>query len=170
MIKLLLTSLLLLFCTLITAQSLVVTKTDGTDETFTFSEITSMKFQQNEMILYKNDGGIEIWNIDDVSYYSFDESVSTEEVSVINNWRVQVYPNPTSSHVKIKVDTPKSEEVKISILDSKGALVTELFSGVLELEQEIIWDVKDHKDHKSGTYVCLIQTKDQRITRPIVVQ
>lgn len=170
MVKLLLSSLLLLSTALSSAQSLVVTKTDGTDETFPFSEIMSMKFQQSDMILYKNDGGMEIWNIDDVSYYSFDESVSTEVFDTQTNWQVLVYPNPSSSQVKIKVDSPKNEKVTVSILDSKGSLVTELFSGIMEEHQEIIWDIKDHKDAQSGTYVCLIQTSDQRITRPIIVQ
>lgn len=170
MIKLLLTNLLLLFCTVLTAQSLVVTKTDGTDETFPFTDILSMKFQQSDMILYKNDGGMEIWNIDDVSYYSFDESVSTEDFGNQNNWQVLVYPNPTSNQVRIKVDTPISESVTVSILDSKGAIVAELFSGTLEQNQEITWDVKGSKDTQSGTYICLIQTPDQRITRPIIVQ
>ena len=52
------------FC--VNAQSLVVTLTNSTTEVFPISDIQSIKFGTETMILNELDGTVNTWNIDDI--------------------------------------------------------------------------------------------------------
>lgn len=68
----------------------------------------------------------------------------------------QNYPNPFNPSTKVKFEIPKSGNVKLSIYDINGRLVTELLNKNLSIGQyEIEWNASGNS---SGIYFCRIES------------
>jgi len=79
---------------------------------------------------------------------------------------IEVFPNPTTGEINVSLNFVEHQAVEISISDMSGKLIEKLESDGFN-QQNINFDLSGEA---SGVYVCKIKTKDQIITRKIVLQ
>ena len=78
----------------------------------------------------------------------------------------EVIPNPFSSDAKIRVTTPESGTLKVSIIDQRGIIVEKLFEGVAEKGD--IEVVIDGKDLKPGLYFVKVEYENYKLKREVL--
>ena len=162
--------LLSVISTITFGQSLVVTLNNGNTESFPILDIQSIKFGSIDMTLYKLDGTTNIWNINDIDYYAFDDVISVNDNFQNLEERIDIFPNPTVDKLTIHYQNNSSDEITISIIDMHGKQVMDLFKGKHYMTTVIEWSVQSGRNIQSGIYICKITTSNKIITRPIIIQ
>lgn len=152
------------------AQDLIVTLTNGNTETFSVSNIQSIKFGAEEMMLYEMNGTLNSWSIEDINKYAFDGVANVDESVNISTDELSIYPNPSSGNVTINYTSNVAGDISISIFDMNGRLVKEVYRGEHSDETEKIWNAKENSSVQSGKYLCKIATQSKVITKSIVIQ
>ncbi|MBN1989676.1 MAG: T9SS type A sorting domain-containing protein, partial [Bacteroidales bacterium] len=89
-----------------------------------------------------------------------------QSVATSNGLAVELYPNPTRGIVKIKVDNANGNAT-ISIYNQTGQLISKMQSMVQGKE---ILDEANLSDLAKGIYIIQVATKNQRITKLIVLE
>lgn len=151
-------------------QDLIVTLTNGNTETFSVSNIQSIKFGAEEMMLYEMDGTVNTWNIENINKYAFDGVANVDESVNISTDELNIYPNPSSDKVTINYTSNVSGNISISIYDMNGRMVREIYRGEHSDETEKVWNAKESANVQSGKYLCKISTQSKVITKSIVIQ
>ena len=78
-----------------------------------------------------------------------------------------VYPNPSSQVIKIKYSIQESGTDIVSIIDSKGVAIKELYSGMQEAgEHEYSWD---SASFTNGLYFCIVTHNGKRLYQKIII-
>lgn len=94
-------------------------------------------------------------------YYSKGElitSVEAKENFYLDDFRIEAYPNPFNSSIKIKYRIPKAELITITIYDSIGQKIKKIVSDYKEIgDHEIVFNAKNLA---SGVY--LIELKSSK--------
>jgi hypothetical protein len=160
----------LICMTSLSAQNLVVTLTNSTTESFPVSEIQSIKFGPETMILNEFDGTVNTWNIDDVDNYAFDGVANINESATVKTDELNVYPNPASNKVQINFSSNRSGEISIDVYDMHGRLIEKLFHGIHQDETLLTWYPKQDNAIQSGNYLIKITATNKVITKPIIIQ
>lgn len=168
--KLILTSLLFFIGFNITAQDLIVTLTNSSQESFPVSDIQSIKFGQETMILNELDGTVNTWNIDDIDNYAFDGVANIDETTITTTDDLNIFPNPTMDKVTINYTSNQSGKINIAVYDINGRVVDEVFNGQHNEETEISWSAKQNSAVQSGKYLIKITKQTKVITKPVIVQ
>ena len=108
------------------------------------------------------DAGTAYYYIDSVSLYdSLDYALITNIKKMEDNFKVNLYPNPTTSKLKLSIQNLKNEQLGIKITDVLGREVK-----TLEYEEEI-----DLSDLENGIYfLSLYQNKQVLTTKKIIKQ
>lgn len=93
-------------------------------------------------------------------------TTSTEDVKVLDNAKINVFPNPTTDFVTVDLELENvSENVEIKILDVNGrVLSTQNFSNVQN--NKFTFDVKDYA---AGNYFIRVQTEEGFKTKHFTV-
>ena len=86
---------------------------------------------------------------------------------MINNYLLfSVYPNPFNPSIKIEYMLNQIYFIDISILDLKGRLVDNLFSGnKMKGEHSIVWE--PHSNLSSGVYLLRLKYDNQMFIEKI---
>ena len=152
------------------AQSIHFNYTDGTNTSYNLEVVHKITFVADVMNLHLWDGSIYSWNVSTVGYYQYDESSLNiqELLNNANEWKVNVFPNPTSSKLMISFYLPESDEVSIKLNDMQGKLIITQNIGIKESgeHQEIL----DLTDIPMGTYTCSISGQKNTITKQLIKQ
>ena len=77
-----------------------------------------------------------------------------------------------SGSVRIRYMLPKLCNINVKILDAKGRVVRNIFSGKISSRSEwLTWDSKDNsgKNMSSGVYYCLLETEDTGISKKFII-
>ncbi|HSP88049.1 MAG TPA: T9SS type A sorting domain-containing protein [Ignavibacteriaceae bacterium] len=99
--------------------------------------------------------------------YYFENNLITniiDEEQQPYNFNLEVFPNPFNSQTNILVNVNKTEEVTISIYNTLGEKVIQLFSGNLQTgKNEFTWNGKNDKgaNISSGIYFVVVKTFDK---------
>jgi hypothetical protein len=142
-----------------------VTLTNGNTETFTLSEIRSVKFGVQTMNLQQNNGSISTWNISDVANYRL-EGVSGIKDNEQANGKLQVYPNPARENLSISFSAQGTLRIRIELLDVLGRTVREIYSGTHTGEQSYTWQT----DVPKGLYLLRLNSEKGQFTQSIIIQ
>jgi hypothetical protein len=154
---------LLLFTTLNSfGQSLFVNLTNSTTDSYLLSNVRSITFNQNSMIVNEVIGNVTSYNIPTILNYSF--SNSSDLTDVDNNVNVRVYPNPTTENLFISLGEMNEEKVRIEIWDKSGKMIKSIFDGTHKVNQLYHANL----NIASGTYYCKIITSNKIITKPLI--
>jgi hypothetical protein len=152
------------------AQSIHFNYTGGTNASYNLEDVRKITFDADLMNLHLLDGSIYSWNVSTIGYYQYDEaSLNLNEwISATNAWKVSVFPNPTSTDLRVRFNLPKEDEVSISLYDLKGKLILEKKMGnkISGEHQETL----DLKNLPQGPYVCRITGKQNSITKQVIKQ
>ncbi|HML85131.1 MAG TPA: T9SS type A sorting domain-containing protein [Bacteroidales bacterium] len=80
---------------------------------------------------------------------------------------LEIYPNPVSDNLNIKMETILRTDVKIEVINSYGVKVYQSPSYTVEGAFNTSFSVNDLP---SGAYFIMVKTNDKTITRKIVVR
>jgi hypothetical protein len=160
----------MLMCSLLKAQDLVVSLTNGNSESFPVSDIMSIKFGASDMILNESNGTTNTWAIDDIDNYSFDGTASLSDSKLLLEVDVNVFPNPASDKVNIMFNSNIIQRISIQIIDATGKLMYTVYEGVHQDKKTYIWTPQLQGKAKTGSYFCKITTENKVITQPIIIQ
>ena len=144
---------------------LIVTLNNSNIETFALSDIRSIKFIEQTMSLFKNNGSVSSWSISDIDNYRF------EGVSGINKQeqligKLEVFPNPMSSQAVISFYSPINQRISIEVVDLLGKKQCDVYTGNHFGTQSYIWQV----DIAKGIYVCRVSTENGIVTKSLIIQ
>lgn len=103
-------------------------------------------------------------------YYSKGElitSVEAKENFYLDDFRIEAYPNPFNSSIRINYRIPKTELITIIIYDSIGQEIKKLFSGNKERgNHEIVFSATNLA---SGVYLIELKTSKHHKTIKILL-
>ena len=102
-----------------------------------------------------------------VSEGSEEELSRTPEIEEKGNSAFEVYPNPTSDYVQIKLDFDKKKATTLKIVDLNGKVVMERDFGKFEGEYTERMDIRELVP---GAYVIQVQHGNERLTEKLLVQ
>ena len=125
------------------------------------------------MVLKKKDGTTISWNVSSIGNYRFDAATPVNDIELINDAEVKIYPNPFKGAVHIRYELRTAEQVAIDIFDMQGRKIR---SWPREKKQagtyELIWSSSDAKGYitQSGTYICRITTSKGTVSKMMVME
>lgn len=152
------------------AQDLVVSLTNGNNETFAVADINSIKFGATEMILNETNGTVNTWTIDDIDNYSFDGTTNINNESELLKENVAVFPNPATDKVNIQFNSNQTQQIQIEIVDASGKVIHQVYKGQHKEESSFVWTPQSQGSVGAGNYFCKITTENKVITQSIIIQ
>jgi hypothetical protein len=77
------------------------------------------------MNLHLQDGTISSWNVSTIGYYDYNVNLVNVEpiLDEVNNWNVQLFPNPIKDEIQLKYNLSKEEKIQIALYDLAGKLI-----------------------------------------------
>jgi hypothetical protein len=165
-INLLFTLITLAFpLSLYSQTQLIVTLNNNNTETFSLSEIQSIKFGSQNMNIRKYDGNIFTWGINDIANYRFEDFTNLKKMEqTIGN--LKVYPNPINEQTIISFTSTINQEISIEIVDLSGRTVLQLFKGNQSGNQNISWQ----PDLNKGMYLLKVIAQNRLYTQSIIIK
>ncbi|HPH81406.1 MAG TPA: T9SS type A sorting domain-containing protein [Flavobacteriales bacterium] len=158
--------LLVITSTVIQAQNqLIVSLTTGQSDAFYVSNVRSIKFLNNNMIVTENNGVQSSWGIDDITDYTFKSANAIGSAESIKN-QLSIFPNPVSDQLSMEYWSIKEDKITIELVDINGKHVRSLFEGMHQGKHTYTWT----NDLPSGMYVCRVVSKYKSISKPFVIQ
>ncbi len=103
-----------------------------------------------------------------VPYYPCDSSVNVnEQKPIVDNFLLNLYPNPSGDNITIEFTLPYNDIVILSIFDLLGREVknsssTQLQSGTYKMYVDV-------SDLSTGTYIVQLRTKNRNVQKKLIV-
>lgn len=144
-------------------QGLVINFNNGDTEVYTLSNLQSIKFDTDFMLVYENSGMVTSWQIDEIDHYLIDESLNLEELSPL---AVNIYPNPATDKVTISYSSSSTSIESIIIIDAKGRVVEKLEGADSTSSSEIVWNA----NVDPGVYQVNIVTDKSTVSKQLIIQ
>ena len=160
--------LALLFSAGLKAQSIHFSYTNGTGAAYNLQDVRKITFTADLMNLHLQDGTISSWNVSTIGYYDYNaNSVNVEPIlDEVNNWNLQLFPNPTKDEIQLKYNLSKEEKMQIALYDLTGKLILEKDAGTKNAGEN--QDNLDLRQLPAGTYICRISGKSNSISKQII--
>ncbi|MDO8550159.1 MAG: FG-GAP-like repeat-containing protein, partial [Ignavibacteria bacterium] len=123
-----------------------------------------------------NDTDIDLFvsNVKGGIYYFENKLVSSVESEEYHpeNFSLEAFPNPFNSQANILISVNRTQEVTISIYNTLGQRVRQLFNGVLAVgKNKFSWNGKNDKGNNlsSGNYFVMVKTLDNLKTIKLIL-
>jgi hypothetical protein len=156
---------LLLFTTINSfGQSLFVNLTNSTTDSYLLSNVRSVTFNQNSMIVNEYNGSNTAYQITNIINYTFGSTI-TNLAPQVPDVDIDLFPNPITTEINISVKRKIEGQSSIKIWDVAGKLIADVYEGQLLTNQVYRFKV----DAKPGNYYCTIQTTQKTISKPIII-
>ena len=82
--------------------------------------------------------------------------------------RFQSFPNPANQAANVRYELDRPCPVNVSVFDASGRVVAELVDAAQGVgEHSVRWN---SSQAPSGVYYCRVQTGEQTVTQPMVVE
>jgi len=157
---------LLLLANPITAQYQFILTLNNSEETaILVSEIQSIKFENQSLILNKVDGNTFNWLISDINNYRFDNVTSATIAEETETSQIEIYPNPSNGRAVFSYSNPDKQHVSIGIFDLLGQEILMVYSGIQEGKQTYSIDTQI----PSGVYICKVVGEQRIWTKSFIV-
>ncbi|GAL84837.1 hypothetical protein MYP_2065 [Sporocytophaga myxococcoides] len=98
--------------------------------------------------------------------YNFTVINSAARLAETESMKLTAYPNPSSDQINISIPESGDGPLTVSIYNSQGSLVTNLFEGTYQ-KIEMVWNVADLPD---GIYLCKMNTSAGTKVEKLVVK
>lgn len=114
------------------------------------------------------------WYVDNIWISSPDcsllVSAPSEGIAAVEEPRLEVGPNPFPSTLKLVLDLPTAERVKVSVYDVGGRLVRTLHNGLLESRWSFTWNGQTDRGRPvaSGLYWIRVQTEREQVVQRVI--
>jgi hypothetical protein len=162
--------LALLFSAGLEAQSIHFSYTNGTGAAYNLQDVRKITFTADVMNLHLQDGTITSWNVSTIGYYDYNASLVNIEpiLDKVNNWNLQLFPNPTKDEIQLKYNLSKDDKIQIALYDLTGKLILEKDAGTKNAGEN--QDNFDLRQLDVGTYICRISGERNSISKQIIKQ
>jgi hypothetical protein len=163
-------ALALLFSAGLEAQSIHFSYTNGTGAAYNLQDVRKITFTADLMNLHLQDGTITSWNVSTIGYYDYNAySVNVEPIlDEVNNWNLQLFPNPTKDEIQLKYNLSKDDKIQIALYELTGKLILEKNFGTKNAGEN--QDNLDLRQLAAGTYICRIRGERNSISKQIIKQ
>jgi hypothetical protein len=151
-------ALLSIICIEMQAQSLFLKENNGTQKTIDLITINKLCFSADTLIIEEKDGDTKNYGFNDLRYLNFIDILSNTEnkVSTRSIGLLQIYPNPTTDRLNIKINKPKHTPGIIEVLSLEGKSL--YFQQIIGTENNLYIDVSQLPH---GIYLCKIVANDK---------
>lgn len=151
----------------IKAQSLVFNE-NGEDNAFFLQDIQRLTFENELINLLFNDGTEFIFDMNNISIFSYDENLSINLINEINLHNLKVFPNPVSDMLHINFSVSAIQEYNFHIYSIQGKLLLEEKT---EPNQLGLNSIKlPVSDFPKGIYIFTLKTQNSSISKKIIKQ
>ena len=155
------------------AQNLRIDFTNGDSEVFPISDVVSIKAELDTIQLLLNDGSLYAWGGNTIRKMNHETVITNVDASVKEN-ALRVFPNPSTGMVAISIDVSElsSSATTLEVFDLSGQLVKQIPFQANTGNLSFVWDGTDQTNNAvpSGTYLCVINDKENRFTQKVVIQ
>ena len=156
---------LLLFTTMNSfGQSLFVNLTNSTTDSYLLSNVRSVTFNQNSMMVNEYNGSNTAYQITNIINYTFGGTI-TNLAPQVSDVDIDLFPNPIITEINISVKRKIEGQSSIKIWDVTGNLIADIYEGQLLTNQVYRFKV----NAKPGNYYCTIQSSQKTISKPIII-
>ncbi|HRG59011.1 MAG TPA: T9SS type A sorting domain-containing protein [Bacteroidia bacterium] len=109
------------------AQTIDFNYTDSSNASYNVSDIRKITFTADIMNLHFNDGSLLSWNVNSIGYYTYNETTVNVEnhLNILNQFKLNLFPNPTNHLLNLSFDLPSNDNITISIFDLQGKVIIE---------------------------------------------
>ena len=150
----------------ITAQYQFILTLNNSEETAVLvSEIQSIKFESQSLILNKVDGNTFNWLISDINNYRFDNITAAAFAEETETSQIEIYPNPSKGQAIFTFSNPDKQQLSIGIFDLLGKEIRSVYSGMHEGKQTYSLDTQI----PSGVYICKVVGEQRIWTKSFIV-
>lgn len=163
--KLILGILLFLTNPIIAQYQFVLTLNNSEETAILVSEIQSIKFENQSLILNKFDGNTLNWLISDINNYRFDNVTSATHAEEVETSQIEIYPNPSNGQAVVTFSNLDKQHLSIGIFDLLGKEIRSVYSGTHEGKQTYSIDTQI----PSGVYICKVVGEQRIWTKSFIV-
>lgn len=108
----------------VTAQTLYVNKSIGTQTTYTLSDLRKITFSSGNVMVHKTDNTTGIYALSELNYLSLkDFTVGLEKKVPVGIDNLIIYPNPVSDVLNINLSGLNKMDGNISIISLEGKVM-----------------------------------------------
>jgi hypothetical protein len=165
----LLTAVFICTTAFLKAQMMNINLKNGNVISHPVSEVLSIKFTSNDMVVRKISGSEVMYAISDINFYAFSTSSGVGLEELPSDVNVNVYPNPSNGLVNVKVDGVVGE-LKISLVDVNGKEVSLIFDGMQSSLSATYTHQIDYRSLASGIYTCVVRSEKGRFESKVIVR
>ncbi|MDP6907851.1 MAG: T9SS type A sorting domain-containing protein [Flavobacteriales bacterium] len=145
---------------------------DATTESYALVDVSSIKFEGNEMRMRLLNTAVLSWNTSLFEYIDYDvstASISNNSPSAIISFNV--FPNPSSNSVTIEIESNFSNEAVVEISDLSGLIYRYLKGKFVSEKLVLLWDGTDSSGKRvvPGLYLCTVQSGNHLVARTIII-
>jgi hypothetical protein len=161
--------LLMLVCSpVLKAQNVYFSYSDGTNGTYSLSDMKRMTFNNSIMNLDLNDGTSYQWNISDIVSFRYNEVTSVGAVlQGLNGLDVKLFPNPNSGSFQLAYNLPKQTNIEVSIYSIDGKLIKTLYKGQQSAGEQLINAALT--EIPKGIYTCRLEADGFSVNKKMIV-
>jgi hypothetical protein len=152
------------------SQYLVVNFNNDSQLEYGIQEVAKVRFENDFMLLYLTDETIVSWGLNLIhNYYHSESGLGMTINSPLRlDPKVNLFPNPSAGSFTLAYTLHSSAEIKVMIFNAEGKNCYENvhkhnvageMSLAIQLEQPV-----------NGNYSIVIETDQQRITKPMIIQ
>ena len=152
------------------SQYLVINFNNDSQLEYDIQEIEKVRFENDFMMLYLNNETIVSWGISLINNYYHNESGlgMTINSTLLLDPKVNLFPNPSTGSFNLTYTLFNPAEIKVMIFNAEGKCCYENVSQQSEKGEVSL--VIELENPVNGNYSCVIETDQQRITKPIIIQ
>lgn len=146
------------------AQSINFDYTDGTNTSYFLEDVQKITFNVNIMNLHLKDGSVYSWDINSIKQYNYNELQNW--LNNLNALELVIFPNPSSSIIKVCYNLQNEEEISLALFDVNGKLILQKNLGKQNSgkHQQIL----DISNFQEGTYTCRLSGSKQSMIKTLI--
>lgn len=150
---------------IIAQYQFVLTLNNSAETAIQVSEIQSIKFENQSLVLNTFNGNTLSWLISDISNYRFDNVTSASLAELNETSRIEIFPNPSNGQASFTFSNPRKQRISIGIYDLLGQEIAQIYTGMHAGKQTFSID----KHMPSGVYICKVVGEQRIWTKSFIV-
>jgi hypothetical protein len=137
-------------------QALIVAGTNGSITNITLSNVESIVFKNNNLVVHDTDCGDEYFSIFYTDYLTLDGTIDVSDVATSKD-ALTIYPNPATDYVRVKCNSEGSAQ--LVIYDAIGQVVM-----TKQVSQQM--NTMDVSTLPSGLYLFSLNNQTSTFIKP----
>jgi len=148
------------------AQDLYFNYSDGSDSTYSISQIRKITFSGDLMSLNFLDGSVLSWNVSTINDNQFSLSIlSLDNSAQVSESPLIIFPNPVADELTVSFQPLTPDDLILNVYDLNGRLLIE--KCFVETVTNKLVTTVNVSNLERGYYLLRIKGKKQEITKEI---